>query len=138
MSSSTLTSRKNYKNNARRFRNVEQFSRSIRSVQSSIVDTYENENFNRRNLCARNRIIIDWTRKWTLSENIRNIFRMVEDVSITCIVSWCVLKNLFENEGKTRLHLRCSETVYLKSHLLGHLTGLSSCILFGKILEEWL
>ena len=53
----------NSENNARRFRNVEQFTRSIISVQSSMVDTYENENSNRRNLCARNRIIIDWTRK---------------------------------------------------------------------------
>ena len=48
-------------NNTKRFRNVEQFNRSVKSVQSSIVDTYENRNFNRRNWSARNRTAIDRT-----------------------------------------------------------------------------
>ena len=36
-------------NNTKRFRNVEQFNRSVKSIQSRIADTYENRNFNRRN-----------------------------------------------------------------------------------------
>ena len=96
----------NRENNTRRFWNVEQLARSVRSVQVSMVDTYENVNFSQRNWCARNRIRIDWTWKWTLGKTIRNTVRMVEHVSITGIVSWCVWKNLFENEERTRLYLR--------------------------------
>ena len=50
-SSFTITLKKtlNSENNTRRFRNTEQFTRSLRSVQSSIVNIYENGNFNRRN-----------------------------------------------------------------------------------------
>ena len=40
---------KNSENNTRRFRNFEQFTRSVRSIQSSMVDTYANGNFNQRN-----------------------------------------------------------------------------------------
>ena len=96
----------NRENSARRFRNIEQFTRSIRIVQSSMVDTYKNENFNRRNWCARNRIRIDWTWKWTLNKATRNTIRMVEHILIRYIVSWCVWKNLFENEDRTWLYFR--------------------------------
>ena len=77
----------NSENNTRRFGNVEQFTSSVRSVQSSMVDTYENGNFNQRNSCARNKMMIDWTWKWMLNKAIRSTIRMVEQVSITCIVS---------------------------------------------------
>ena len=39
----------NSENNTRRFRNVVQFTRSVRSIQSSMVDTCENGYFNQRN-----------------------------------------------------------------------------------------
>ena len=38
----------NAENNMRRFRNFEQFTRSARSIQSSMVDTCEKGNFNRK------------------------------------------------------------------------------------------
>ena len=39
----------NSKNNSKRFRILEQFTRSVRSIQSCILDTYKNRNLNRRN-----------------------------------------------------------------------------------------
>ena len=70
----------NSKNNTRRFRNVEQFTRSVTSVQRSMVYTYKKGNFNQRI-----RVRIDLTWKWTLNKAIRNTIWMVEHVSITGI-----------------------------------------------------
>ena len=36
----------NIETNTRRFINIEQFTRSVRSIQGSIIDTCENGNFN--------------------------------------------------------------------------------------------
>ena len=36
----------NIETNTRRFINIEQFTRSVRSIQGSMVDTCENGNFN--------------------------------------------------------------------------------------------
>ena len=51
----------NSENNTRGSRNVEQFTRSVRSIQSSMIDTYKNRNLNQKNWCARRRIRIEWT-----------------------------------------------------------------------------
>ena len=40
---------RNSENNTRRSRNVEQFTRSVRSIQSSMTDTYKNRNLNQKN-----------------------------------------------------------------------------------------
>ena len=126
----------NNENNTGRFRNVEQFTRCVRSIQSNINDTYENGSFSSGNWCARNNIRIDWTWKQTLNKVIRNTIQMVYHVSITCIVSWCVWKNLFENQKRTWLCFSLQKLYtywILSSPLFGHLTGLLSfCFIWEK------
>ena len=98
----------NSKNNTRRFWNVEQFTRSVRSVQRSMVYTYKNGNFNQRI-----RVRIDLTWKWMLNK--------VEHVSIKGIdYRHCIMmcsETFIWKRIKDPVIFTSSVTAYLKVHL---------------------
>ena len=106
----------NSRNNTRRFRNVEQFTRSVTSVQRSMVYIYKKGNFNQR-ISVR----IDLTWKWTLNKAIRNTIWMVEHVSITGIdYRHCIMmcsETFIWKRIKDPVILTSSVTAYLKVHL---------------------
>ena len=101
----------NSENNTRRF---EQFTRSVRSIQSSMVDTYKKLKFNRRNWCSRNRIRINCPGRLTgLLETLFGSGSKLQLHVLNYVFRRIYLKT---KEWPNNTYVFRNETVYSKGH----------------------
>ena len=97
--------------NTRRFWNVEQFTRSVRSIQSSMVDTYENGNFSRRNWCVRTGLASIGPGNGSLTRLLKTLFGGLAHFDyIHCMMR---LEEFMRKQRKDLVTLMSSKTVYL-------------------------
>ena len=127
----------NTEKNTRRFGNVKQFTKIVRSVLSSMVDTYENGNFNLQEIDAQEAgLTLIGPENGHLTRLLEALFGWSSTFWLNVLYHDVFGKFFLEKRKGPVYTYVFRNCIFNGSPLLWHLTGLLICIFLGKNIER--